>query len=117
LDKDRVDATMEKLQVSPSNPRPAPSAIERRLRDADMIPETLPPVSAAVSTQDGTLWLRREETCGPVLWSAFDNRARHRGDVRLPATQSVAAARGNVLVTTELDALGVQSIVVYRLLR
>jgi hypothetical protein len=82
-----------------------------------MIPETLPPITAVVSTQDGMLWVRREETSGSVSWSAFDNRARHRGDVRLPANQTVAAARGNLLVTTELDALGVQSIVVHRVLR
>jgi hypothetical protein len=97
---------------------PATGEIERALRGADAIPATLPPVTAAVTAQDGTIWLRREESAGPEQpWLVVSGTGETLATVLLPAGVEVSNARGDVLVAIETDDLDVQYIVLYRIRR
>jgi hypothetical protein len=97
---------------------PATGEIERALRGADAIPATLPPVSAVVTAQDGTIWLRREESAGPEQpWLVVSGTGETLATVLLPAGVEVSNARGDVLVAIETDDLDVQYIVLYRIRR
>ncbi len=106
------------LHAQGSRTPPSTSEIERALRRADCIPMTLPPVSGLVTTQDGSIWLKREDAFGDsVLWNALDRAGRLRGKLRLPRAQNIAAATGDVLAAVELDTFDVPYVVRYRLRR
>jgi hypothetical protein len=97
---------------------PGAREFERALREADLIPRTLPPVSEAISGGDGTLWLRRERTAEPEhVWNVFDPDGAMPGVVRLPRSVSLRDANGDLLVGVETDALDVPYVVVYRIQR
>ncbi|MCI0434466.1 MAG: 6-bladed beta-propeller [Gemmatimonadetes bacterium] len=97
---------------------PGPREFERALRNADLVPAMLPPVTEAVGASDGTLWLRRERTAEPQHgWSIFDRSGAAIGSVSLPAAVAVRDARNSTVVGVETDALGVQYILVYRIER
>jgi len=91
--------------------------IEGAWRDADFVPETLPPVTELVATQDGRIWVRREEPAEgqSARWEVFAADGELRAVLRLPARQQVVAARDGLMVALELDDLDVPYLVVYRL--
>ncbi|MEX0891335.1 MAG: hypothetical protein WEB88_04125 [Gemmatimonadota bacterium] len=91
--------------------------IEAAWRDADFVPETLPPVTGLVATQDGRIWVRREEPAAgePARWEVFDAQGQAIGRLQLPAAQQVQAAAGDRLVVLEHDELDVPYLVVYRI--
>jgi hypothetical protein len=100
--------------------RPAPSAadVESALREIDCFPATLPPVRLITSTQDGTIWLQWEDgTDTPITWDAIGPNGDRMGRIRLRPGEMVAAAEGDVLVTTWTDALEVPYVTRYRLTR
>jgi hypothetical protein len=97
---------------------PSPAAIEEALRGADLIPPALPPVTDLAVGQDGTVWIKREETLADsVLWQVLDRAGQLQGQLHLPEAQTVVAAQGDLMVAVELDALDVPYLVRYRILR
>jgi hypothetical protein len=97
---------------------PDPAAIEASLRANDLVPSTLPPVTGLTVGQDGSIWLRREEVAGDsMLWNVLDRTGALRGALRLPARDSVAAARGDLVAAVYADELDVPYVVTYRLER
>jgi hypothetical protein len=97
---------------------PDAAAIAASLRANDLIPRTLPPVTALTVGQDGSIWLRREEVAGDsVLWNVLDRTGALRGALRLPARDSVVAARGDLVAAVYADELDVPYVVRYRLER
>lgn len=89
------------------------------LRSHGFVPVTHVPVNALATGQDGTIWLQGPlvPDDGPVLWTVLGSSGDVEGYVRLPACQSVLAARGDVLIVQELDDLDVPYIIRYRLVR
>lgn len=118
MSNDEVRRAIESVSVSPQdqeNP-PSRSEIERALRRQGLIPAALMPVTGFAVGQDGKIWLRRENEPGDsILWNILDREGRPLGALRLPATHSVVAARGNVMAALELDALDVPYVVRYRI--
>lgn len=117
-----------------NQPTPSPAEVEGALRSAGCLPPALPTVTALVPTQDGSIWLRREVVPGDsVTWTVLDAHAQAQGTLRLPADETVAAAKvetvaaakdetvaaakGETVVTVRLDELDVPYLVRYRLLR
>lgn len=97
---------------------PDAAAIEASLRANDLVPPTLPPVTGLTVGQDGSIWLRREEVAGDsMLWNVLDRTGALRGALRLPARDSVAAARGDLVAAVYADELDVPYVVTYRLER
>lgn len=100
------------------NDRLAPTVAEFMdgYREAECIPATWMPVTALTVTQDGRIWLRREEMGGDAVpWNVLSPGGEPVAQVRLPTGQTVEAASGDLLVTTETDELDVPYLVVYRL--
>ena len=97
---------------------PAAPEIERAMRAADCIPANLPPVSQVVTTQDGSIWLRREDLAtDSILWNILGQGGRIQGRLWLPSSQTVAAMADDILAVTERDELDVPFVVRYRLRR
>lgn len=94
------------------------SEMKRALEDADLIPETLTPVTGLSVGQDGSIWLRRESISpDSVVWQILDQEARHQGFLSLPVRQNVAAAAGELLAVVELNELDVPYVIRYRVQR
>ena len=95
---------------------PGASAIASSLRESGLIPGRLPPVSALSVAQDGSVWLRRENTLGDsILWNVFGDRDHPIAAIRLPAGDSVIAARDDVVIALARDELDVPYLTRYRL--
>jgi hypothetical protein len=115
-----VDAAVEQIRamLSRRGAPPRPAEIERALRSGDGIPAHLPPVTAAASGADGSIWLRREETPGrTVRWDVLDRNGVLQATLRLPRGVTVETVAGDVLVGVELDELDVPYIVRYRIVK
>jgi hypothetical protein len=118
-----VDAGVEQIVERLSRGRggrtpPRPAEIERALRSGGHVPEGLAPVTATASGDDGTLWLRREETSAEtVRWEVLDRNGVLQATLSLPARVTVHAFAGDVLVGVELDELDVPCVVRYRVTR
>ena len=98
--------------------RPAASTVAEGYREAGFIPATMVPISKVVTTQDGSIWLRREEVPGDsVLWTVLGKDGGLKGQLRLPRRQTVVASMGDLMVATELDSLDVTFLVRYRIRR
>lgn len=85
------------------------------LRDADLIPSNLIPVTDLVTGQDGSIWLARETTGDITRWVVLDRRGQLRGRLNLPRGQRVAAVRDDLLIVIETNELDVPFILRYRL--
>ena len=94
------------------------SALARTLRRQGHIPEYLSPITDLFVGQDGSIWLRREETGGGMIeYSVFWGDGTPRGTVGMPASQRVVAAHHEVVAAIEEDELGVPTVVRYRVQR
>jgi hypothetical protein len=115
------DAVVHQAAVKIRGPRdrgPDVSAIESSLRANDLVPRTQTPVTALSVGQDGSIWLRREELGGDsILWNVLDRTGELRGALRLPAGDSIVAARDDLVVAVYSDELDVPYLVTYRLER
>jgi hypothetical protein len=121
LDATRLAAAVERIRgIQLSNNRPAPSAgdVESALREMSCVPATLPPVQQLRSTQDGTIWLLLDDGSEtPTIWEAIGRKGERLGRIHLRPSEMIAAAEGDVLVTTWTDELDVPYVTRYRLLR
>ena len=115
------DETTERIaqRLHQSRPNgPGASAIAKSLRESGLIPGRLPPVSALAVAQDGSIWLRREDPLGDsILWNVFSGHDGSIAAIRLPAGDSVIAARDDVVVALARDELDVPYLTRYRLNR
>lgn len=94
------------------------SAFKETLRRDGLLPDHLPPITGLFVGQDGSIWLRREETGGEVTdYTVLWGDGTPRGTVSIPATQRLVAARSEVMVAVEDDELGVPVLVRYRVQR
>lgn len=115
------------LERTPIYQNPGPSAHlsppdvperEDALRDADLVPSMLPPVTDLTVGQDSSIWLRREEVSGDsAVWNVLGPSGKAVGTLRLPSGQTVVAAKGDVVAAIELDDLDVPYVIRYRLHR
>lgn len=95
--------------------------------------DRLPAFSQILAGPDGTLWVRRVEgieTIDPLalsgaifdglgsgLWDVLDSEGRYLGSVRLPDDFEPRSSHGDRIVGIGTDALGVQTVRVYRVER
>ena len=93
-------------------------ALEAKVRREEHLPEHYPAVSELFVGQDGTVWLRREESAeGTVDYTVLWGDGRPRGKVAIPADQRVVAALDDVMVAVAESELGVPTLVRYRVQR
>jgi hypothetical protein len=93
-----------------------PAEVKKALEDHDLIPENHIPVTEVVGTQDGRIWVRREEVrVDSVVWNVFDSGGTPEATVLLPFRHELKAARGDLLVVLERDELDVPYLVKLRL--
>ncbi len=85
------------------------------LRDSGLLPTMLPTVTGVIGGQDGSTWIRREESSDLVEWTILHSDGTVRGSVMLAGSQRVIAARGNLVVVAEEDELGRVAVTGYRI--
>lgn len=117
-----VRAEIEEIRgryESAERPVPTAGAIEASLEEIECFPVAREAVTDLVTAQDGTIWVRREERgAATVAWDVLAGADGVRiGRLHLPAAEEVAAVRGDVLVTSWADDLGVPYLTRYRLIR
>lgn len=75
----------------------APEDAARTVRDALQVPYTIPTVSGAIIGDDGTVWLRREDTgAASVRWTVLRPGEKSRTDIALPADARVRWVGGDI---------------------
>lgn len=94
----------------------SPDEARKAIRDGLYVPEFHPPVSAAVSGLDGSLWLRRERTEeDTAVWEVLDPSGARVAMTRLPANARVMQADLTHAWAQVWDELGVPYLVRYTL--
>lgn len=118
LDDNLLDSHIEGMRsrrIERGDAAPSGAAIRDALREVDCLPGSLPPVSAVVPSQDGTIWLSMSSAGGEeVDWQVLGTGGQPIGLVRIPVPGVVATAQDDILVTREVDELGVPHLTVYR---
>jgi hypothetical protein len=89
---------------------------ERVIRQLLYVPRFDAPVTAAVVGSDGTIWLRRGRQSSEVesRWQVLSPTGDVMGYVRLPPSQSLAAATTQYVLAVYTDELDVPYVVRYR---
>lgn len=91
---------------------------EGQIRQGLSVPDHLPPVSGAVFSDDGSLWLRREDVPGrDQPWTVLDRAGAPVARITLPHNLRVEVIRSNLLWGVETDTLGVPYVVRYVIAR
>ena len=102
-------------EFSEAEEEPIRLAFEKKFRRSGFLPEYLPPVTDLFVGQDGSIWLRREETESEMIdYSVLWRNGAPRGTIAIPALQRVVAARDGLMVAVEVDELGIPTLVRYR---
>jgi hypothetical protein len=96
-------------------PDSALDGVERAIRALGPSAMLVSPVEEAVSTQDGRLWIRRDQGPGVVEWIALDPDLNPEFRLHLPRWHGIGASLGGRLVVSGSDADGLQSVRLYRL--
>lgn len=81
-------------------------ALASSLARGAYVPAFMPPVTAVVAGDDGTVWLRREAQGGTVVWNVLGGDGRLLAEIRAPAgleIQQVQAGRVWGVMTDDLD--------------
>jgi hypothetical protein len=87
-----------------------------QLLQALYVPQYAPTVTRVLGAQDGSTWLRREESnSGSVRWTVLDRVGRIAYEVQLPAGAEVLWAKGAVVYAALTNEGNVPDIVRYRL--
>lgn len=88
---------------------------EKRIREALYLPPSLPPVTAVVVGQDGSIWLRREDSSETsVQWNVFDSSGSFIATFDAPADLAVLRADHNTVWGVRHDSLQTPYLVKYR---
>lgn len=86
-------------------------AMEMRLR----LPTYLPPVTALLTSDDGSAWIRREDpSWTQVEWSVWSPERQLVASFSVPSNVRGIAASGNVLWAVQEDSSGDNRVVKYR---
>lgn len=98
------------------------SATDRRSLAAALarsvyVPAFMPPVTAVVAGDDGTVWLRREEQGGRVVWNVLSGEGRLVAEVRAPAGLEVQQVQRSHLWGVMADDLDVPYVYRFRIQR
>lgn len=104
--------------AAPDEPDPPPVDDQiAALQAHGLVPHHHPPITDLVTTQDGSVWLRREDDSpDDATWNVVSgDDGEPLGQVTLPAGQEVLAAEGDLLVVLEEDAFDVPYVITYRL--
>jgi len=109
LEKTVVDSVIRKLQRS--------GATADALRRLLFIPDFLPPVTSGFATEDGTLWLRREEGRATVEYWILTPDGKLTATVSVPQSLALTAARGAQVWGVEKNADDVPVVVRFRIIR
>jgi hypothetical protein len=97
---------------------PTATRWERAFRRAGAVPSAIPPVTGLVGGQDGTVWVRREDTgAAQVRWDVLGGGGEMLGSVMLPRSRAIRAARLPHLVVVEPGEFDVPSLIRYRVER
>jgi len=106
-----LDAWLARSRGGASPPSPE---ITRALRNAITVPPFYPPVTSVVPGDDGTVWLRREETASDsVSWDVLDARGRRSATVETVASLRVVAASAAEVWGVVTDTMDVPYLVRY----
>lgn len=90
--------------------------VKQALRRASHLPRYLPPVTEALATHDGGLWIRLENVAAEMTrWLGFDAAGHPVGTLTAARALSIRAARGSRLIAVERDTLDVEYIVGLRI--
>lgn len=85
-----------------------PTELEARVREELFVPQTYPPVTAAVLGSDGSIWLRAGAgEGGKVDWTILSPAGDPLGVVNLPGALAILAARSDRVWGVQHSALGV----------
>lgn len=114
VSSERVDAEAEEIHARRGVvPSPGIDLIVQAVQE-HCVPEALPAITRLVSTQDGRIWIRREETdADSVTWNVVRPGRTDVMAFSLPGATTIVAASDSVVVATHLDSLDVPSLVVY----
>jgi hypothetical protein len=115
---DLVSRAVSRIQetVSQHFARPTATTVRAALNDKELIPRTLPPITALASGSDGTIWLRREDSLDPMVpWHVMDQAGQPIAVVFVPAGETVMAVNDRFIATLQEDALDVPYVTVYAL--
>jgi hypothetical protein len=110
-----AEAIGERYRDTPMPNAPRPERVASAAREAMSVPSYHPPITDVVLGRDGSVWLQREPVGDHHTWVGIDAEGRVLGTVEIPADVKVLAARADFLMTVELDAMDVPSIVRYGL--
>ena len=119
LSDSRIRRAVLDMWIFPEPPEgkeePIRSAFEKKFRGSEFLPEYFPPITDLFVGQDGSIWLRREETEGEIIdYSVLWRDGTPRGTIAIPALQRVVAARDGLMVAVEVNELGIPTLVRYR---
>lgn len=118
VSEERLRAAVEERLEQRGRGRAIPrtETVMAALQEEGLVPATLPPVTALMTAQDGTIWLRREELGDRAVdWIVLQPDGSVGPSLSLPARQRVVAAYGQSVVAVEGDDLDVPYLVLYRL--
>jgi hypothetical protein len=106
-----LDAWLASSRGGASPPSPE---ITRALRSAILVPPFYPPVTGVVPGDDGTVWLKREETgSDSVGWDVLDAQGRRSATVETPASLRIVAASAAEVWGVVTDSMDVPYLVRY----
>jgi hypothetical protein len=86
------------------------------VRDA-YVPSFMPPVTAVVAGDDGTVWLRREEQGSTVIWNVLSGEGRLLAEVRAPSGLEVQQVQRSHVLGVMADELDVPYVYRFRIQR
>jgi hypothetical protein len=109
-------AVLDTIAMRPVRRAGAPDAALQAVRDAMRYPTYQSPIYTVWPAQDGSAWLRREDSAGPVFrWIVVLADGRVRGLVELTRNRVPLWARADTLWLVETDELDVPWLVRTRL--
>lgn len=111
LEKASADSFSNQMQTSLQRSGASVEAIRRAL----CIPQFRPPVSQGFASEDGMLWIRREEGRATVDYWVMTRDGTLTASTTVPTALTLTAARGEQVWGEEKDADGVPFVVRFRI--
>lgn len=113
LTRAHVQEAIRPLLAGPDSSDPS---LPERVEHALYKPRHLPPVTAAIVGQDGSLWVKRETSVdSAVIWDVHDKAGVSRHALSLPAACTLLAATASRVWCVQPDDDGVPKVIGYRI--
>lgn len=103
--------------ISARRPGTDRRALAAAFARAVYVPAFMPPVTAVVAGDDGTVWLRREEQGSTAVWNVLDGEGRLIAEVRAPSGLEVQQVQRSHLWGVMTDDLDVPYVYRFRIQR